>query len=46
MDAIWLTGKRAEGIGPFKCIHDYVGKALGIPSQVTIGDVVQVEEKI
>ena len=31
-------------MGPFKCVHDHIGKALGVPSQIAVGDVVQVEE--
>jgi hypothetical protein len=46
LGAIWLTWKWAKGIGPFKCVHDYVGKALCVPSQETVGEVVQVEENI
>ena len=45
-DVIRLAGKWAEAIRPFECVHDHVGKALRVPSQVTVGDVVQVEEII
>ena len=31
---------------PFECIHDTVPKALSIPGQITVGDIVQVEEII
>ena len=41
---MWLTANGAEVIRPFKCVHDQVCKALGVPSQIAIGDVVQVEE--
>jgi hypothetical protein len=46
LDAIWLTTNGAEVIRPFKCVHDQVGKALGVPSQIAIGDIIQVEEII
>jgi len=46
LDAIWLATNGAEVIWPFKCVHDQVGKALCVPSQITIGDIVQVEEII
>ena len=41
-----MAGQRAEAIRPFECVHDHVGKALCIPGQITVGDVVQVEEII
>ena len=31
---------------PFECIHDTVPKALGVAGQMTVGDIVQVEEVI
>jgi hypothetical protein len=41
-----LAGQWAEVIRPFECVHDHVGKTLCIPSQITVGYVVQVEEII
>src|SRR5260221_8459637 len=46
LDTIWLTTNGAEVIWPFECVHDQVGKPLGVPSQMTIGDVIQVEEMV
>jgi hypothetical protein len=33
-------------VRPFECIHDAVPKALSVAGQMTVGDVVQVEEVI
>lgn len=46
LDAVWLTTRRAEIIRPLKRVHDQVGKALCVSSQITVGDIVQVEEII
>ena len=46
LDAASLTTRRAESIRPLKRVHDQVGKALCVPSQITVGDIVQVEEII
>ena len=46
LDAVWLTTRWAEIIRPLKRVHDQVGKALCVPSQITVGDIVQVEEII
>jgi len=46
LDIVWLTTRRAEIIRPLKRVHDQVGKALCVPSQITVRDIVQVEEII
>jgi len=40
------TRKRARGIRPFEGVLNYVDKALGVPGQVTVGDLVQEEENV
>ena len=44
LETVWLTTRRAEIVRPLKRVHDQIGKALRVPSQITVGDIVQVEE--
>ena len=46
LDTVWLTTRRTEIVRPLKRVHDQIGKALRVPSQITVGDIVQVEEII
>ena len=35
LDTVWLAMRQVEIIRPLKCVHDQIGKALHIPSQIT-----------
>jgi len=44
LDPTSLTAERAVGVWPLERVHDPVREALSVQSQITVGDVVQVEE--
>jgi hypothetical protein len=45
MDVVRLVANGVEGIWRFERVHDQVGKALDVSGEITVGDIVQVEEK-